>query len=104
MKNDLVPLHLRPDMENTKTAIAQPKIKGLRDLRRKAVDTESLVKTATIEPGQALPLIVEPAVRLIDLAEWTGNNREFIDSHLLKHGAILFRGFGLDSAVAFERV
>jgi alpha-ketoglutarate-dependent taurine dioxygenase len=81
----------------------QPKMKGF---RRKAVDLShvSLVKSRTMAEGETLPLVIEPATDNVDLADWARHNGEFIDQSLGKHGAILFRGFGLATVEDFERV
>jgi alpha-ketoglutarate-dependent taurine dioxygenase len=76
---------------------------GLGAIRRRAVDLTQLVETSTID-GNLLPLVVQPAVDGVDLAEWTASNREQVDAYFDKHGAILFRGFSLDGATDFERV
>jgi alpha-ketoglutarate-dependent taurine dioxygenase len=72
--------------------------------RRKAVSLsqESLVKLSHLERGGGLPLVAEPGMSNINPAVWAGNNRELIESRLLRHGAILFRGFELDSVSKFE--
>jgi hypothetical protein len=54
-------------------------------------------------PGELLPLVVEPENVVLELAEWAGANQNFIETNLLKHGAILFRGFDVNSVVEFER-
>jgi hypothetical protein len=81
----------------------QPKMKGL---RRKAVDLSqvSLVKTRTIADGETLPLLVEPAVDNVDLHDWAKNSRSLIEAQLHKHGAVLFRGFGLSTVDDFEKL
>jgi hypothetical protein len=81
----------------------QPKMKGF---RRKAIDLSqaSLVKTRTMAEGVSLPLVVEPAMDNVDLQDWARHNREFIEPCLEKHGAILFRGFGLATVEDFEKV
>ncbi len=61
-----------------------------------------LVKTTYLQPEQTFPLVIQPAVGEVDLADWARGNRDFIETELLKHGAILFRGFGVDSVAAFE--
>jgi len=38
------------------------------------------------------------------LIDWAKNNREYIEDELLKHGALLFRGFDVKSASVFEQV
>nr|MBA3356212.1 amino acid adenylation domain-containing protein [Pyrinomonadaceae bacterium] len=80
-------------------------IKKLRSARRKAVDLSqvSLIKTDYLQPGETLPLVVEPNIEDLNLAEWAKSNREFIETKLLSHGAILFRGFNVDSVPKFER-
>lgn len=64
---------------------------------------ESLVRSGTLAPGQELPLVLEPAVGNVELAAWAQKNREMIEERLLERGAILFRGFGVNSAEQFER-
>ncbi len=83
----------------------KPKMKSLKDFKRKAVDlSQATVHTSTLQPGRKLPLVVTPAVENFDLTDWAPSNREFINSKLLEHGAVLFRGFNLDSPAEFERV
>jgi alpha-ketoglutarate-dependent taurine dioxygenase len=65
---------------------------------------KQLIKTSVLQPEQSLPLVIEPDSDEIDLADWASSHREFIESNLLKHGAILFRGFNLNSASEFETV
>ncbi len=76
---------------------------GLGQIRRKAVDATRLVDTATVE-GNPMPLVVTPAVDGVDLADWVSTNRDELNAYFDRHGAILFRGFGLNDASAFERV
>jgi alpha-ketoglutarate-dependent taurine dioxygenase len=62
-----------------------------------------LVNTGYLSSGQGLPLVMTPAVDDFDPVEWAGIEREFIEKNLLKHGAILFRGFKLREPSEFER-
>ena len=57
-----------------------------------------------LRPGSPLPLVVRPAVEGIDLVEWAAANTAFIESYLLRNGAILFRDFGLSAVEEFERL
>jgi len=84
----------------------KPKMKSLKEFKRKAVDLSqaTMIHTSTLQPESKLPLVVTPAVENFDLADWARTNREFINTKLIEHGAILFRGFDLDSHVDFERV
>jgi alpha-ketoglutarate-dependent taurine dioxygenase len=70
----------------------------------KSLTTEkrSLVTTGLLESGQLLPLVVRPAVADVDLISWASQNLAFIDESLLKHGAILFREFGLTAHAELE--
>lgn len=48
------------------------------------------------EPGPAgLPLLLTPAVAGVDPLAWAEAHRAEIEERLLRHGALLFRGFGL---------
>jgi alpha-ketoglutarate-dependent taurine dioxygenase len=50
-----------------------------------------------------MPLVIEPAIDDIDLVAWAASNRAFIDMHLHKHGALLWRGFAMPTVAAFEQ-
>lgn len=65
---------------------------------------KQLIKTSFLQPEQSFSLVIEPDRDEIDLADWASSHRELIETHLLKHGAILFRGFNLNSAADFENV
>src|SRR5690348_11068772 len=88
-------------MENS---VASPR--GLGSIRRKAVDLSQFnpIRESLLAPDQTLPLILEPAVENVDLAEWVRNNRPFVREKISAHGGVLFRGFGLNDAKAFQRV
>lgn len=84
-----------------------PKIpaKRLPAARRKAVsiaDT-ALVNTSPLWPDRSLPLLVTPAVDGVSLLDWAAAQREQIESWLLEHGGVLFRGFDTRSVADFER-
>lgn len=55
-------------------------------------------------PNSPLPLVVRPAVKGVDLVKWAAANTGFIESYLMRNGAILFRGFELSTAGEFERL
>jgi alpha-ketoglutarate-dependent taurine dioxygenase len=78
---------------------------GLRGMRRKAVTTAKLVEIGFV-PGHedSLPVVITPAVDNVDLAEWCASHTEELDSYFDRYGAILFRGFPLESAADFEAV
>jgi alpha-ketoglutarate-dependent taurine dioxygenase len=72
---------------------------------RRAVRLTSaeLVKSAAPEAGGTLPLVLEPNSGGVNLLKWAEGQREFIESELARHGALLFRGFNVDSVEQFER-
>ena len=82
----------------------QSQLDRLRGRRRKAVDLSRVsgVTTRSLLPDQPLPLVIEPENVALDLGLWAAANQSFIDENLLRHGAILFRGFDLNSVNQFE--
>ena len=53
---------------------------------------------------QTLPIVFESCDESIDLIQWLGNNKAFVRSQKEKYGAVLFRGFNVNSANQFEKV
>jgi alpha-ketoglutarate-dependent taurine dioxygenase len=76
----------------------------LKRFKRKLINArnDGLVRAECLCPPGLLPLAVSPAQVKVSLTSWAENNRDFIESNLLKHGAILFRGFDVRSAADFE--
>jgi alpha-ketoglutarate-dependent taurine dioxygenase len=76
----------------------------LKSVRRQAIDTskKALIKTEFLSSAFDMPLVVKPNVEGLSLPAWTADNRDFIDSSLLKHGAILYRGFDIVSRESLE--
>jgi alpha-ketoglutarate-dependent taurine dioxygenase len=74
-------------------------------IRRKPISVtgEGLVAIESQKGGAELPLLMSPSVEGVDLTAWALNNREFIETHLLKHGGILFRNFNISSPEVFEQ-
>jgi alpha-ketoglutarate-dependent taurine dioxygenase len=73
--------------------------------KRKTVDVsqQELVRIRPLIGGQDLPLLVEPAMEGIDLNVWTAANRQWVRDLLLRHGGLLFRGFGPAGPEDLER-
>lgn len=67
-----------------------------------------MIKTSFLNP-QKMPLVIEPAgdaesaVDLNALLDTARERRDFFQAKLLRHGAILFRGYGVRNAADFER-
>ena len=73
--------------------------------RRRAVrlSPESLVRTGYLDGGREFPLVVEPNAEAVNLVSWAAGQRDWVEAELLRHEAILFRGFDLDSQERFEQ-
>jgi alpha-ketoglutarate-dependent taurine dioxygenase len=71
--------------------------------RRKAVSLTqaALVKESALDGG-SMPLLIEPTFEGVNLAQWGAGHREHIEGLLLRHGALLFRGFRLGGVERFE--
>ena len=80
-------------------------IKSFRNVRQRTVTLPEgdLVHARLLDPSHTLPLVITPAVAGLDLAEWARSSLPFIETNLLKHGALLFRNFDVDTPSAFER-
>ena len=66
------------------------------------LSANNLVTTTYLQPEQTFPLVIQPVNNEIDLVDWAKSNRDFIEGELIKHGAILFRGFSVNSVAGFE--
>jgi alpha-ketoglutarate-dependent taurine dioxygenase len=64
---------------------------------------EDLVRLDFLDPGKQFPLVMEPQAAGLNLAAWAGNNRELIERKLLEWGAVLFRGFQVESVSQFKQ-
>lgn len=84
---------------NRSTASQQPSRR-----RPISLSAEQLIKADELQPGQALPLQIQPAGAELNLLAWAEHNAEFIRSSLLKHGGILFRNFDVPGVTEFEQV
>jgi SAM-dependent methyltransferase/alpha-ketoglutarate-dependent taurine dioxygenase len=91
--------------ESEKISRAERKLKKFKSIKPVALSfpQSEICKTSFLQPNQSLPLVIQPATAEVDLAEWAGSNREFIESKLAQHGALLFRDFEVESALSLER-
>jgi alpha-ketoglutarate-dependent taurine dioxygenase len=67
------------------------------------VSDASVVRRSYLD-ARELPLVVQPALEQLNLPTWLAANRESVDRDLLRHGAVLFRGFDLHSADDFAAI
>lgn len=73
-------------------------------MRRKAISTQSLVRERPLFPGAALPWLIEPQTRAVDLRGYCRMQRESLERKMLETGAILFRGFDVANVEVFEQL
>jgi len=71
--------------------------------RRISVSPNSSVAREDIAPGRAKFQMIRPGRNGVDLLQWASEHRQYIDSELLTHGAVLLRDFGVKSIQKFER-
>jgi len=62
-----------------------------------------LVKSSYLDGEQGFPLVQQPVTENVNLVEWARAQRQEIERDLLQHGAILFRGFRVDTTSGFEQ-
>ncbi len=77
----------------------------LNTIKRKSISISQneLIKTEFLTPEQPLPLVVKPAIDGISLVDWVVGNRDWIETHLLQHGGLLFRNFNIGNSVNLEQ-
>ena len=68
-----------------------------------------MIKQGLLDPERSLPFVIEydpsdgpPENGL--LISWYKDNEDHIEQKLLEHGALLFRGFGVNTTAAFARL
>ncbi|HEX2077659.1 MAG TPA: TauD/TfdA family dioxygenase [Longimicrobium sp.] len=91
-------------MSTTEPAVpAPPAVPSFRPAARRAIGgEEALVREELFNPGQPLPLVIRPAVVGLDPVAWGRAHRDMIEQRLQKHGAVLFRGFPIQSSDDFH--
>jgi alpha-ketoglutarate-dependent taurine dioxygenase len=79
---------------------------GIDTRRRKRVSLsgESVVSVGSLPGVGGFPAVIEPTVTEFNLAEWCANHRDYVNSLLLKHAALLFRGCRIEIAAQFRQV
>ncbi|OLF11715.1 taurine catabolism dioxygenase TauD [Actinophytocola xinjiangensis] len=70
-------------------------------VRRRAVPDE-LVRFTPLRADRRLPLVARPTVRGVNLTAWAVAHRDTVEAALHSDGGVLFRGFGVPSAEAFQ--
>lgn len=66
------------------------------------MELDGPVREELLNEGQTLPLVIRPVEAGLDALEWARANQDYIEARLHAHGAILFRGFPIDSTDGFH--
>jgi len=77
---------------------------GAKPLKPVQLASADLVRETALSAADPLPLVLEAAAPSVDLVQWATANRARLLELLLAHGALLFRGFAVDSAQRFAAV
>jgi alpha-ketoglutarate-dependent taurine dioxygenase len=70
--------------------------------RKVTINASEMVASSYLEESGKFPLVYEPKQAAVDLAGWITGHQDRIREQLLVHGAILFRGFAVESSQAFR--
>ncbi len=69
-----------------------------------SLSQDALVKTGSLAGvAGSFPLVLIPGAESVNLARWAAANRERVEDELLRHGALLFRGFEVGGVEQFEQ-
>ena len=78
--------------------------KRLPRVRRMQMDSssESLVSAGLMFDDREIPMVVRPTVHGVDLNAWAAEHGTYIRDLVDRHGAVLFRGFHIDTVEDFQ--
>jgi alpha-ketoglutarate-dependent taurine dioxygenase len=81
-----------------------PSLKKLGTTTRKTfkISQNTLIETEPLLAEGSIPLVVKPTILGVDLLEWAASNKEAIEALLLKHRALLFRNFNVNTTALFN--
>jgi alpha-ketoglutarate-dependent taurine dioxygenase len=76
------------------------------NFNRKAsrISQDRLVEIDSLFSGEPFPLVIQPAIKGVNLLAWAENNKELVEAYLIKYGAILFRNFDIITSEEFEQI
>jgi alpha-ketoglutarate-dependent taurine dioxygenase len=80
--------------------------KKLGVIKRKTLDlaVANLIATREVDCGSGKLLVAEPQMPNVNLAGWAASNRQATEEMVLRHGAVLWRGFNIRTVENFETV
>jgi alpha-ketoglutarate-dependent taurine dioxygenase len=71
--------------------------------KKLTLSTGEMIETSVLHEDGPLPLVASPKNENVDIVSWLAINRHVVEDWLLRHGAVLFRGFKLAAIDDFER-
>lgn len=86
---------MKPNINKPNNAPGSTTRKGI------TLSAEGLVRESCLNENP-LPLVLQPAVAGLSLSHWAKSNLELIKERLPQSGAILFRGFAVQTVAEFE--
>jgi alpha-ketoglutarate-dependent taurine dioxygenase len=78
----------------------------MRSIRRKPLNlsSETLVSSTYLEGTDQFPLVIKPEVEEVNVVTWASGAIDYMKRELERHGAILLRGFKVETAEKFEQL
>jgi alpha-ketoglutarate-dependent taurine dioxygenase len=78
----------------------------MRSIRRKPfnLSSETMVSSSYLEGTDQFPLVIKPEVDGVNVVTWAGGAVDYLNRELARHGAILLRGFKVETAEKFEQL
>jgi amino acid adenylation domain-containing protein len=94
----------KDNLESERQSSKRSKLDKLLGVRPKPVrlDEGDLVAETFLDAQKSWPLVITPRRPDVKLAKWVEANLQLVEQRLLRHGAILFRGFNLRELAGFE--
>jgi alpha-ketoglutarate-dependent taurine dioxygenase len=86
--------------KNEELSFSKRLVAGKKPIR---LSERELVKSSYLDATGEFPVVIEPNIDDVNLICWISSNREYIEKELLRCGAILFRGFDINSADQFDQ-
>lgn len=78
------------------------KLSRLLRTKAQSPDDQEEVKLSFLWPDASFPLVIRPNYAGLILGEWMKGNQASFDRQIGQHGAILFRGFRIDTVDRFQ--
>lgn len=78
------------------------RLSDLKNAKAKSIATTEQVACSVLSEEQNFPFVVKSVLAGTLLDFWLRENRSFFNEQLLRHGAVLFRGFQIDTVEKFQ--